>query len=223
MKEKIKESRHCDHGAAIQAVHKEKTLINRLDSGYPAGRPSGMMTTTKAFTLIELLVVVLIIGILAAVALPQYQKAVDKVRFSNLRTMGSSFIQAATEYYLANSTWPDNFSDLAMDMPGGFERVTATAHGRDYECAKNENMFCCVVPKATSNAQAAITCSLADESLAYTYLIQTKGHYCLADPENSAAIQTCKAVSRKTSSPVTNWRLYSPTGYDKVMHYYWLD
>jgi len=59
----------------------------------------------KAFTLIELLVVVLIIGILVAVALPKYQRAVDKSRAMDIIVQGKPLLQAQQRCYLATGRW----------------------------------------------------------------------------------------------------------------------
>lgn len=72
----------------------------------------------KAFTLIELLVVILIIGILAAVALPQYQKAVHKSRYATLKNLVTSIYQAEQIYYMANAEYTNDFQALDVDIGG---------------------------------------------------------------------------------------------------------
>ena len=73
---------------------------------------------TKAFTLIELLVVVLVIGILAAVALPQYEKAVWKSRAANMQTFLRNVENARQAYYLANATPATELDELAVSLEG---------------------------------------------------------------------------------------------------------
>lgn len=69
------------------------------------------------FTLIELLVVVLIIGILAAIALPQYQFAVEKARFMQAVTSMDGLRKASEVYYLENGEYPTSGSQLNIDVP----------------------------------------------------------------------------------------------------------
>ena len=76
-----------------------------------------MQNKSRAFTLIELLVVVLIIGILAAVAVPQYEKVVEKSKATQALTLLKSAYQAAATYYMANGTYPNSFDEMGFEIP----------------------------------------------------------------------------------------------------------
>ena len=76
-----------------------------------------MKKSCKAFTLIELLVVVLIIGILTAVAVPQYKIAITKNRLATVKATVEAIAQAAEVYYLANGSYPTTFEELDISMP----------------------------------------------------------------------------------------------------------
>lgn len=78
----------------------------------------GRFCSKAAFTLIELLVVVLIIGILAAVALPQYQKAVEKSRAVQAVSMVKAIGDAQEVYFLANGEYAKSLDDLDVEIPG---------------------------------------------------------------------------------------------------------
>ncbi len=64
----------------------------------------------------ELLVVVIIIGILAAIALPQYKYAVLKSRYSTLKQNATVIFSAMQRYYLINDQYPAELSYLDIEI-----------------------------------------------------------------------------------------------------------
>ena len=91
------------------------------------------------FTLIELLVVVLIIGILAAVAVPKYQRAVEKSQFVSGFSLAKTLAQQQEVFFLANGDYAKSLSQLDIDMPNGCK--TCYAYGTESLCCGENLMY----------------------------------------------------------------------------------
>ncbi len=128
----------------------------------------GCFCSKAGFTLIELLVVVLIIGVLAAVALPQYQKAVRKSKAGQIVSLVRSLAAAQEVYYLANGRYASTFEDLDVDIPASQGSCI-----KDYtvQCEKIGDWF---VTLGGNNANAVYSVGASLDGVSITFPLAHK-------------------------------------------------
>ena len=154
---------------------------------------------SKGFTLVELLVVVLIVAILAAVAVPRYQKAVLKSRFSSMMPIAKALADSNEIYYLANGEYAQELEALPVQGRANYTDGTAInlVDGEDLSYVQVSNTQ---VPNAQYVVYQKHSNRLSDTTV------------CEAADDRAEAL--CVALGGTETSPATgaSWTAYLLSG-----------
>ena len=143
------------------------------------------------FTLIELLVVVLIIGILAAIAVPQYQLVVDKAKFSSYTPMMKALLHAQQMYFEANGTYAKDMDTMDLSIPYKVQRLNQFASSDTAVSLPNGEFLRLMRDSAYLEYMGA-------NSVQYYVYYDTGKSYCNAAPASARLVRLCQSISGQT-------------------------
>jgi len=157
----------------------------------------------RGFTLIELLVVILIIGILAAIALPHYKMAVAKTKYNSIKIKTRALADAAGRYYLINDSYANSVGKLDVELP-------------EAEMYTNENKRCEIWYNGWNYA-ACFTEIFGTKMGYYVNFLKDDKDFCLADSKNTDDIynKICQDETQKNKN-----QAICPGNNSYCMYYY---
>lgn len=178
----------------------QNVVVAGLD---PESRP----LNRQGFTLIELLVVVLIIGILASIALPQYQTAVAKSRFVQGMGIMDTLWRAQQAYYMANGAYAVHLEDLDVAPPAG---MVKTASGSTSESWADGQFQIILYVEGGQAARLDMVMQKSGGEAQYVRFFNTPGiTYCYARTTSSLWNKVCKSLGGTLSIETGFWNIYN--------------
>ncbi len=171
----------------------------------------------QAFTLIEILVVVLIIGILAAIAVPQYQKSVLKSRFVQGYLLVDSLYQAEQPYFLTHGKYATNIDDLDVSVPKNSSCTKTQDHNSFYVCdfgrigLSESGAYIEYIYRPNGNNTISYIRVLKDwDNNNYNLHYKAGERYCYASAQNSTATArgVCESLGGKPVGTSSAWWNY---------------
>ncbi len=125
------------------------------------------MQDKKGFTLIELLIVVVIIGILAAIAIPKFSATREKAYFAAMKSDLKNLASQQEIYYADNYSYTNSTTDLSfVQSQGVLVAITATTSGwtaTAYHTALGTSLGCAIYYGSATAPAAPTTPSQAGE------------------------------------------------------------
>ena len=124
------------------------------------------MRSSKGFTLIELLIVVVIIGILAAIAIPKFANTKEKAYIAGMKADLRNLVTAQEAYFADNVTYASTTTNLNYNVSAG-NTITVTANSGTGWSATSKNTATAktcgiyvgsATPPITGESEGAPTC-----------------------------------------------------------------